>query len=322
VQGADPAFSSGNYAVALSLPGGVPQSVLHSQALALAAHADGGAGAVTGTLTPGATQTTYLTAPANLSNGYLLLNIQLPQGGSMPSLHIFAGTTEVTWQIASEANGQLTVLVSGVPAGQQYSAVLTGQGQATPFVLDARFTPDAPPVQGFVYDSAAAGSTDYYRLFVAQSQFVQFNFASAGAPALVTVFDDTGHVIATLTSGQGTKLLLPGGGYTVTVQDLSATAQAAFYLWGGGTSDPIGPGFVDPTLMPQYTSPFGTLYLYPDGSLSASSLKFYRYFPDLPPTPGPGKVMIPLGINPRTGRMMYAEGYDLGPFVPTPPGQM
>jgi hypothetical protein len=87
--------------------------------------------------------------------------------------------------------------------------------------------------------------------------------AAAGTSLTMTIYDQAGNVVATLTALNGQTqtitLLLAPGTYTIQVagqtSDGSPLPPTAFSLLGVNLSDPIGPQPTDPTLNPSDLPP-------------------------------------------------------------------
>jgi hypothetical protein len=156
------------------------------------------------------------------------------------------------------------------------------------YALDATFGSTAANLSTFAGGNlSASGPQQSYNFYVAESQLFQFLLSASGvgAPAgsavQMTIKDQNGNVIYTLTADAGdtvssNALLLTPGAYTLSFTVLGPPGgplpALPYSLMGESFSDPIGAVVNDPTTQPVYTSPTTPGgYLYPNGVSTMSS---------------------------------------------------
>src|SRR5262249_51288326 len=88
----------------------------------------------------------------------------------------------------------------------------------------------------------------------------------------LTITDAGGHTVFALDGPAGDTVsggvFLAPGTYTVRFTITNPVARATYLLAGDNLTDPIGPVLDDPTLVPQFTNPNGSGYVYPGGTVS------------------------------------------------------
>lgn len=221
----------------------------------------------------------------NNTNQPVVLTVSLNRAqlnGTLPKVELFDDDLNpLDAEVFVNGNGRFAVQASGLRAGKDvYLRVSSAGGQTGNYLLTATFGDQAATSQGFAIDSVtAAQPTKDYRLFLGQSQLMQFSLTGSSAVAGTTStvrFDlrnAAGQLVATLRAKAGETvtadgLFLPPGPYTATVTLEPGTNGVRdpmdFRLVGLGISTPIGPTISNPLLTPQYVSPTDpTQFLYP-----------------------------------------------------------
>jgi hypothetical protein len=219
---------------------------------------------------------------ANNTFGVLTATVWTLDGGDAPQIDVFdRNQVPVAAQVLANGNGTYTVQATGVGSGWQYylSVHARGGGRGVGnYALAADFGTQAAAPTTFATGSLTPDHPEQqYNLYVAQTQLFQLLLSAQGTAGQVqmTIFDQDGNVVTTLTSSagetvSGTGTLLKPGAYHVRFTEFGATDPLAYVVTGINEIDPIGPLASDPTTAPQYTDP-GTpgQYNYPDGTTSS-----------------------------------------------------
>lgn len=130
-----------------------------------------------------------------------------------------------------------------------------------------------------------------YQFLVAESQIFQFsslitsNVSYSGSQVIFDVIDSNGQLIWSHTgqSGlptSGSPLFLASGSYVLQVRLVNQTSpneQISITLFGDTITDPIGPGYIDASTVPDYTNPSSNdIYSFPGGINLDSSYIIYE----------------------------------------------
>jgi hypothetical protein len=234
---------------------------------------------------------TYQIASPSTSNGQTLVltatvRAIAPNGVAPRITMLDSGQHVVSTQILANGNGIFTIQASGLNSGGNYVLEVSSDGSASGmgnYALDATFGSAAANLSTFASGNLSASTPQQsYNFYVAESQLFQFLLSASGvgAPAgstvQMTIKDQNGNVVYTLTADAGdtvssNALLLTPGAYTLSFSVLGPPGEAmpalSYSLMGESISDPIGGVVNDPTTQPVYTSP--TMpggFLYPDGT--------------------------------------------------------
>jgi predicted Zn-dependent protease len=179
--------------------------------------------------------------------------------------------------IVSNGNGTFTVQATGLPANADYY-LWVGSGAVGNYQLDVGFGSRAVVAQTFSTGTVNAGTPVGTTLYIGQSQMFGFGLTAsgpAGATVQMTITDDAGQVVFTLTGTAGdtvtgvTGLLKPGH-YRVRMTVAGGTGPVAFAITGSNITDPIGPQPGNSSGTPQYQDPNNPGgFLYP-GNISTT----------------------------------------------------
>ncbi len=206
--------------------------------------------------------------------------------GVAPRVTILDGDQNVvSAQILANGDGVFTIQAANLKSGGRYSLLVSSNGSASGvgnYALDAAFGTAAANLSTFAGGGLQASAPQQsYNFYVGESQLFQFLLsaggqgAPAGSAVQMTITDQSGNVVYTLTAAAGDTvssdaLLLTPGAYTLSFAVLGPAGgpvpSLSYSLMGESISDPIGAVINDPTLTPVYTSP--TIpggYLYPNG---------------------------------------------------------
>jgi hypothetical protein len=236
----------------------------------------------------------YQIASPSTSNGQSLVLTAtvraVAPNGVAPRITILNnGGQVVSAQILANGGGVFTIQASGLNSGGNYSlevaAGSSGSGVGN-YALDAAFSSTAANLSTFASGNLSAPARSY-NFYVAESQLFQFLLSASGvgAPAgssvQMTITDQNGNVVYTLTGNAGdtvssTALLLVPGAYTLSFTAIGPPGgpvpALSYSLMGESISDPIGAVVDDPTTQPVYTSPTTPGgFLYPNGVATTSS---------------------------------------------------
>jgi Matrixin len=197
-------------------------------------------------------------------------------GGLEPILHVFdAHGNAVAADVLMNENGDYVVQVANalpnvdyyVSVAAEHPAGLRNTGN---YFLGIDFSSKAVNLQTFTSGTLSdASRQDFRTLQVTQSQLFHFALAvDSGAVPVdtavkMTVYDQAGNVVTTLTSLNGevqsTTLFLAPGTYTIRFAGGTRTGAplppTAYVLHGLSISDPVGPQATDPTLAPSNVPP-------------------------------------------------------------------
>jgi hypothetical protein len=239
---------------------------------------------------------TYQIASPSTSNGQSLVLTAtvraVAPNGVAPRITILdSGQHVVSAQILANGDGVFTIQASGLNSGGNYELQVSSGGSASGvgnYVLDAEFGSTAADLSTFASGGLSASTPQQsYDFYVAESQLFQFLLSASGvgAPAgstvQMTINDQNGNVIYTLTADAGdtvssNALLLTPGAYTLSFTVLGPQGgpvpSLSYSLMGESISDPIGGVVNDPSSQPVYTSPTTPGgYQYPNGTSSTNS---------------------------------------------------
>ena len=201
------------------------------------------------------------------------------------------GQSVVSAQILANGNGVFTVQASGLTTNGNYDLEVSSDGSPAAvgnYALDAAFGSASANLSTFASGNVSASAPQQsYNFYVGESQLFQFLLsasgigAPAGAAVQMTIEDQNGNVIYTLTADAGdtvssdTLLLTPGAytlSFTVVGPPGGPVPALSYSLMGESISDPIGGVVNDPTTQPVYTSPTTPGgFLYPNGVSTTSS---------------------------------------------------
>ncbi len=239
---------------------------------------------------------TYQIASPNTSNGQRLVLTATARAvapnGVAPRITILDSAQRVvSAQILANGDGVFTIQASGVNSGGNFEIQVSSGGSGSGvgnYALDIAFGSAAGDLSTFAGGNVSATAPQQsYDFYVAESQLFQFLLstsglgAAAGSTVQMTIKDESGNVIYTLTASAGDTvssdaLLLTPGAYTLSFTALVPAGRPApalsYSLMGESISDPIGAVINDPTTQPIYTSPTTPGgYLYPNGVASSTS---------------------------------------------------
>ena len=231
--------------------------------------------------------------------------------GSVLTIRVFStGTTEVNPQIVVTKpngtvipsrilindNGQMTVQLTGITGSDPVRIRLKSEtGQVGNYQMEAFFTKIASENRTFLSgDLTSSSPTQNYKFYVAQSQVFQFlntlnlESGSNGTSRLeASVIDSWGRVLWSMTVGTGSPestdpVILNTGEYRFQVRLLTTSTtpvSANFKLNGSVISDPVGPGIIDGTTIPQYSDPLiPPVFTYPGGIIMPDPF-FWKLIP-------------------------------------------
>lgn len=191
--------------------------------------------------------------------------------------------TVIPSRILINDNGQMTVQLTGVKGSDPVRIRLKSEtGQVGNYQVEAFFTKIESETRTFLAGQLASSSpTQNYKFYVAESQLFQFlnglnlESGSNGTSRLeASVIDSWGRVLWSLTVGTGSPestdpVILNTGEYRFQVRLVTTSTTpvtANFKLSGSVISDPVGPGIIDGTTIPQYSDPLiPPVFTYPGG---------------------------------------------------------
>jgi hypothetical protein len=223
----------------------------------------------------------------------------LDVNGTAPRVTILDGEgNTVAAQVLANGGGMFTVQAPNVKTGGNYvlsvgPATASGAASSGNFSLSAQFGTAAAQLSTLADDTlTTTAPTLSYNLYAGESQLMHLVLsagdlgatASPGSAVQLTILDQAGAVIYTLTAPagdvvSGPDLLLTPGAYTVRITALGGPdgppPSLPFQLLGEEISDPIGPVINDPTLTPIYTAPgIPGWFLYPGDVTTPSPFLF------------------------------------------------
>jgi hypothetical protein len=222
---------------------------------------------------------TYSIASPSGSNGQTLVLTAtvraVDPNGVAPRIAILdGGQNVVSAQILANGDGVFTIQASNLTSGGNYTLSISSDGSTSGvgnYALDAVFSTTAANLSTFASGGvSAAAPQQSYNLYVGETQLFQFllsasgSNAPAGSTVQMTIKDQNGNVVYSLTAAAGetvstSALLLTPGAYTLSFTALAlpdgSMPTLAYNLVGESFSDPIGAVVNDPTQTPVYTSP-------------------------------------------------------------------
>jgi hypothetical protein len=320
---ANDVFAVGRYAVVVTEPGDPPLSPAEVLRAALASFdsqqtiirerdtdlgqivrvisAPGGLAQLRGSIAGGEEDLYRLTAPKDLTDGSWTVSLTLPEGGTPPAVTLLDQRGRaLSGKVLVNTAGQLTLRVDGVTAGQRYFIKVSGAAGtgATPYVLVSQFSAAPAAPSTFLSGNLTPSAGDRGSLLaVYRSVVFQFTLAAESGAVRMVLRDSTGatvcvlDVVAGQTSSSALVLLRPGL-YTVEMASAGGDQARGLRLSGVAFTDPIGPGFTDPTLTPQMTTGDPFAFLLP--------LEIVITCPDVWYIPGVGGAP-PIYVDPVTG---------------------
>ncbi|MFO0876609.1 MAG: hypothetical protein U0840_04480 [Gemmataceae bacterium] len=226
-----------------------------------------------------------LEAPERANDATLALIIRVTTtriNGLIPHLEVLdRDLNPLASQILVNGDGVLAIQVIGLESGRKFFLRFTSpEGDTGNYQVRAQFrdTPFSP--QAFVLgQQGPVQPSSSYRLFVGQTQLMQFTLATEAVNAGTTgrvrfeLRNSAGRVVVNLVANAGETLTAPTlflspGFYsaTFTIEPVNggSLVELQYRLTGATLSDPIGPALGNPTLRPQYTNPLDpTQFLYP-----------------------------------------------------------
>jgi hypothetical protein len=212
--------------------------------------------------------------------------------GVAPRIAILDGSgNAVSAQVLANGDGVFTIQAAKLNSGGSYSLQVSSEGSTAGvgnYALDAIYSSTAASLTTFAGGDLTSSATQQaYNLYVGESQLFQFLLSASGpdAPAgsavQMTITDQSGNVVYSLTAAAGdtvssAALFLTPGAYVLRFTGLapagSPVPTLAYNLMGESISDPIGAVINDPTQTPIYTSPTTPGgFLYPNGTETKSS---------------------------------------------------
>jgi hypothetical protein len=208
----------------------------------------------------------------------------LQAGGTAPTIKIFdRDQNPVPTQVLANFDGTFMVQATGIRSGRDfYVQVSSADGlPAGNYGLSADFGTRVAQVDTFAAgDLTPAAPARDYNLYVAKMQVFGLLLTAQGGPLRMTITDQNGVTIETLTAADGQTVSVPGlmlkpGPYRVHFQALgdgtTLPPLTSFTLKGSVWTDPVGPIAGDPTTQPQYTQPgSSTTFIYPPGTVTTS----------------------------------------------------
>jgi hypothetical protein len=238
----------------------------------------------------------YQIASPHTSNGQSLVLTAtvwaVAPNGVAPHITILDnGQQVVNAEILANGDGVFTIQASGLNFGGNVELEVSADGSTAGvgnYALDATFGSAAADLSTFATGNVSASIPQQtYDFYVAQSQLFQFllSASSIGAPAgssvEMTIKDQNGNVIDTLTANAGdtvssNAILLTPGSYTLSFTVLGppggSVPELLYSLTGESISDPIGAVVNDPISQPVFTSPTTPGgFLYPNGVTTTNS---------------------------------------------------
>jgi hypothetical protein len=239
---------------------------------------------------------TYNIAPPSGSNGQSLVLTAtvraVAPNGVAPRVAILDGAgNAASAQILANGNGVFTIQAANLKSGGNYSLHVSSEGATAGvgnYALYAEFGSTAANLTTFADGGLQATAPQLsYNLYVGESQLFQFllsasgSSAPAGSAVQMTITDQTGNVVYSLTAAAGdtvssAALFLTPGAYVLRFTALAPAGRPvptlSYNLMGESISDPIGAVINDPTQTPIYTS-LTTQggFLYPNGTETKSS---------------------------------------------------
>jgi hypothetical protein len=200
-------------------------------------------------------------------------------GGLDPAVSVFDSQGKpVAADVLVNENGSFVVQVAGaLPNVDYYVAVRAeqpaGPSSAGTYFLGVNFGSQAVSLQSFTGGTLThASSPDLRTLQVNQSQLFHLVLSADGGPTAagavvqMTIYDQTGKIVSTLTAQNGqtqsVTLFLAPGTYTVAFTGIAPAGSSLppinYTLRGLSLSDPLGPQPIDPTLAPTSPAPSPT----------------------------------------------------------------
>jgi hypothetical protein len=191
--------------------------------------------------------------------------------------------TVIPNKILLNDNGQMTVQLTDISGGEPLRIRLKSEsGLIGNYQMEAFFSDVASDTKNFLTGQLTSTSnTKNYKFYVAQTQLFQFlngmslEPGSNGSSRLeAAVIDSWGHVVWSMQIGSGLPqsdlpVVLNSGEYRFQmklVTTSSTPVTANFKLTGSNISDPVGPGIIDGTTIPQYSDPLiPPTFTYPGG---------------------------------------------------------
>lgn len=198
----------------------------------------------------------------------------LEPGGAAPRISLFdRDNNPITGRILANGNGTFIVQATGIESDRDYYVVVSSQnGAVGNYSLSVAFGTRTAALDIFATGSVSAAQP--YNLYVARTQLFELLLSAQGGPVRMTITNEAGATVATLTANAGDTVSGPGwllkpGTYRATFEALGPTAT--FILAGTSDSDPIGPVVNDPSSVPQFTDPTNPRqYVYPGPVTSPS----------------------------------------------------
>jgi hypothetical protein len=191
--------------------------------------------------------------------------------------------TVIPSKILLNDNGQMTAQLTGITGSEPLRIRLKSEsGLIGNYQMEAFFSDVASDTKNFLTGQLTSTSnTKNYKFYVAQTQLFQFlngmslEPGSNGSSRLeAAVIDSWGHVVWSMQIGSGLPqsdlpVVLNSGEYRFQmklVTTSSTPVTANFKLTGSNISDPVGPGIIDGTTIPQYSDPLiPPTFTYPGG---------------------------------------------------------
>lgn len=188
----------------------------------------------------------------------------------------------ITSQILFNDGHRIAIQASGIQSTEKITVQVASQtGELGNYRLNAYFNEVQSNSKTFV--NSAVSNTQIiknYALLVAEAQIFQFssdiNSSLVNSSSYMTfdIIDQSGNLVwshsgrpGIATSGNAVQL--NSGYYTIQVKMIStsnADETLSFRLFGDSVSDPVGPGYIDATIIPQFTDPSAPwIYNWPGG---------------------------------------------------------
>lgn len=194
----------------------------------------------------------------------------------LPQAQVFDGNSQlVPTAIVANGNKTFTIQSTNVsPNRNLFIRVASPSGAIGNYALDVQFGTVPAELNPFLTGVIATpGQTVTGKLYIAQTQLMNFVLSVGGASGLLTMVirDSLGNVVQQMNTVAGnttssiSQILAPGT-YTFT---FSSSARLPYTLRGSRITDPIGPIIDDGTLDPQFLSGTNGLFLFPNGTLTA-----------------------------------------------------
>jgi hypothetical protein len=222
----------------------------------------------------------------------LTANVWAAAGQSAsPRVTVFdAAGQPIAAEVLANDSGTYTVQAPGLTAGSDYFLRVAGGAGPGNYLLTADFDSVLTEVRTFADGEVSATSSRTDTLYIGQTQLFHLSLSVDAAPVpsgtgvQMTVTDETGAVVLSLTAGAGetvtgAAVLLRPGEYEVRYTVVGPgvpDATLLFRVRGNRITDPVGPVADDVTQTPEYRDPNDpNRFRYPTGVISLDPFFWY-----------------------------------------------